>query len=309
MTRTTFHLPAFAIVASLAVSTVACTSSTQKGPEVASAADQTSFAASYPDRLDDLTKDMDDQENEARTIIASWEKVPADTGNTKDLDVKSLFEKSDRAGRSDGYVSERRDLNRVKSFFAEEKDEINRRLAGTVDHAAQQKSCDGKEMAGAAIYGMKEAIDKRIEHRLRESNEAQIILEEEGPRVDKAVQDKLEKQLDDVATASFIVHVGMADTRRELTERRSDAGRVQSTLDDAIKAENEKANDPKRPDASKRVVKARLAELQKQRQAMDGVVQKANQSLQQAEQRGKTLEKEYDEKFKALLERLQKPKS
>jgi hypothetical protein len=288
----------------IALTSAACSSSTPKGPEVASAADQSSYAETYPSRIESLTKELDDQETEARAIIASWEKIPAETGNTKDLDVRTLFEKADAAGKSSGYASERRDMNRVKAFFADEKDEIGRRVAGTVDHAAQQKGCEAKELGGAAAYGVKEAIDKRIEHRLRGSNEAQVMLDEEGPRVDKAVEDKLEKQLDDVATASFLVHVGFADTRRELAERRGDASKVQSTLDDAIKAENERAADSKRPEASKKVVKARLADLQKQRAAMDGVVTKANQSLETAEKRGKALEKEYDEKFKALLERL-----
>lgn len=302
-------LLASTLVVSTALGSVACSSSTQRGPEVASASDQTSYAAAWPDHVDGLTRQLNDQENEARAIVASWEKLPAETGNTKDIDTRALFDKAESAGKSRGYVAERRDMNGVRAFYGEEKDEIARRVAGTVEYAAKEKGCENKELGGSAVYGVKEAIDKRIEHRLRASNEGQALLEEERHKVDKAVADKLEKQLDDVASASYLVHVGIVDARAELKERYEEASRVRSTLDDAITSDNEKLADPKRAEASKKVIKARVAELGKQRAALDAVVDKARQNLAQAEARAKEIEKEYDDKWRALRGRLVAPKS
>ena len=78
---------------------------------------------------------------------------------------------------------------------------------------------------------------------------------------------------------------------------------------DGIKADNEKLADPKRAEASKKVIKARVADLTKQRGALDGVVDKARQNLDQAAARAKEIEKEYDEKWRALRDRLVTPKS
>lgn len=300
---------ATALVVSSAFGAVACSSSAQRGPEVASASDQTSYAEAWPDHVDGLVKQLNDQETEARAIVASWEKLPAETGNTKDIDTRALFEKAESAGKSRGYVSERRGMNGVRAFYNDEKDEISRRVAGTVEYAAKEKGCENKELGGSAAYGVKEAIDKRIEHRLRASNEGQTLLEEERYKVDKTVADKLEKQLDDVASASYLVHVGIVDARAELKDRYGEASRVRGTLDDAIKSDNEKLADPRRAEASKKVIKARVTELTKQRAALDGVIDKARQNLEQAEARAKEIEKEYDDKWRALRDRLVVPKS
>lgn len=273
--------------------------SNNKAPQIAGAGEQVSYAARYPDQMDTLNKQLQSDEQDARTSMDSWDKMPAEVTGAQKLDVKGMVGKADHAGKSGGYVAERRKMNDVRAFYTEEKDEIGKKVAGSVEYAAQQKGCGDKELGGAAVYGVKEAIDKRIEHRLRDANEAQVELDDHRHETDKATADKLEKRLDEIATTSYLVHVDIVDTRNQLEERRGEAGKVKSTLDKAI----EKSRSSKRPDAAKRT-----AELEKQRAAIDALDEQAKQNLQGVDERIKKLQKDYDDKLAALKDKLPKGK-
>lgn len=277
----------------------ASSSSNTKGPQIAGAGEQTSYAERYPDEVDVLTKQLQTDEQDARTAMDSWDKMPGEVSGAQKLDVKGMVGKADQAGQSAGYVGERRKMNDVKAFFVEEKDEINKKVAGSVEYAAQQKGCENKELGGAAVFGVREAVDKRIEHRLRDANEAQVELEEHRQDTDKATADKLEKRLDEVANTSYLVHVDIVDTRNALEERRGNAGKVKSTLDKAI----ERNRSSKGADAQKRT-----AELEKKRAAIDAIDAQAKTSLEGVDERIKKLQKDYDDKLAALKDKLPKGK-
>lgn len=275
------------------------TNSNNRAPQVAGSADQTSYAASYPDQIEALNKRLESDERDARTAMDSWERMPTEVSGAQKLDVKGMVGKADQAGKSGGYVGQRRKMNDVRAFYTEEKDEIGKKVAGTVEYAAQQKGCENKELGGAAVFGVKEAIDKRIEHRLHDANEAQVELDDHRHETDKATAEKLEKRLDEIATTSYLVHVDIVDARNELEERRGDASKVKSTLDKAI----EKGRSSKRPDAAKRT-----AELEKKRAAIDALDEQAKQSLQGVDERIQKLQKDYDDKLAALKDKLPKGK-
>ena len=277
----------------------AASTSNAKDPQIAGAGEQVSYAERYPEQVDGLTKQLQSDEQEARASMDSWDKLPAEVSGAQKLDVKGMVGKADEAGKSGGYVSERRRMNDVRAFYTEEKDEIGKKVAGTVEYAAQQKGCENKELGGAAVFGVKDAIDKRIEHRLRGANEAQVELDEHRHETDKATADKLEKRLDEIATTSYLVHVDVVDTRNKLEASRGDAGKVKSTLDKAI----ERSRSSKRPDAAKRT-----AELEKKRAAIDALDEQAKTSLQGVDERIKTLQKDYDDKLAALKDKLPKGK-
>lgn len=290
---------AFGIVVSILV-TAGCAQQGQgKGPQVAGAGDQVSYAARYPDELDALNKQLQTSEQDARAAMDSWDKMPGEVSGAQKLDVRRMVDKADAAGKSAGYVGERRKMDDVRAFYTEEKDEIGKKVAGTVEYAAQQKGCENKDLGGAAVFGVKEAIDKRIEKRLRESNEAQVELEEHKSETDKATAERLEKRLDEIANTSYLVHVGVVDTRNKLEERRADAGKVKSTLDKAI----ERGKQGKGEGSAKRV-----AELEKKRASIDALDEQAKSNLQGVDERIKTLQKDYDEKLKALKDKLPKGK-
>lgn len=300
MQRPLRHLvPCAAVGALVFASGCASSTSNAKSPQIAGAGEQTSYAERYPEEMDTLTKQLQSDEQDARTAMDSWDKMPGEVSGAQKLDVKGMVGKADQAGKSAGYVSERRKMNDVKAFFVEEKDEINKKVAGSVEYAAQQKGCENKELGGAAVFGVREAVDKRIEHRLRDSNEAQVELEEHRQETDKATADKLEKRLDEIANTSYLVHVGVVDTRNALEERRGDTSKVKSTLDKAI----ERNRAAKGPEAQKRA-----AELEKKRAAIDTLDAQAKTSLEGVDERIKKLQSEYKEKLEALKDKLPKAK-
>lgn len=291
-------LPSAFVFAVLA-SGCAASSSNGKGPQIAGAGEQTSYAERYPDEVDALSKRLQSDEQDARTSMDSWDKLPTEVSGAQKLDVKGMVSKADQAGKSSGYVQQRRQMNDVRAFFVEEKDEINKKVAGSVEYAAQQKGCESKDLGGAAVFGVREAVDKRIERRLRDANEAQVELGEHRADTDKATADRLEKRLDELANTSYLVHVDIVDARNQLEERRGDAGKVKSTLDKAI----ERNRAAKGAEAAKRA-----GELEKKRAALDAVDAQAKTSLEGVDERIKTLQKDYDDKLAALKDKLPKGK-
>lgn len=288
------------VLATLALSSGCVQSSSNgKAPQIAGAGEQVSYAVRYPDQVDTLTKQLQSDEQDARRAMESWDKIPGEVAGAQKLDVKGMVAKADQAGKSGGYVGERRRMNDVRAFYAEEKDEIGKKVAGSVEYAAQQKGCENKELGGAAVYGVREAIDKRIEHRLRDANEAQVELDEHRHETDKATAERLEKRLDEIATTSYLVHVDIVDTRNQLEASRGETSKVKSTLDKAI----ERSRSSKRTDAAKRT-----AELEKKRASLDTLDEQAKASLEGVDERIKQLQKDYDEKLAALKDKLPKGK-
>jgi len=261
---------------------------------VPSAADQTSYAVRYPSELDHLAKDLQQNEQDARAVMASWDAVPAELASVKDVDVRGLFVKADRAGRSSGYAAERKNDTIVRSFHREEQPEIAKKVFGYVDFAAKGKCHDAEGVPGAAVAGVKEGVDKSLERRLRDANEATAFLEDEKGTLDKPTQEKLAKRLDDAAYASYLVNVAIGETKTALAERHAEASRVRTTLDDAVKEHKAKSEDASRPEAARKASAKRADELAAARKSIDGLAEQAKVGLDQADTRIAQLKKDYD---------------
>lgn len=275
---------------------------------VPSAADQTSYAVRYPTELDRLSKELQQGEQDARAIMTSWSGVPAELATVKEVDVHELFVKADRSGKSSGYAAERKSSDLVRAFFREEQPEIAKKVVGYVDFAAKQKGHEGESLGGAAMAGVKEGVDKRLEKRLRDANEATAELVDDKGAVDKS-QEKLVKRLDDVAYASYLVHVAIGETKASLSEHHAEAARVRTTLDDAIKEQKARAEDASRPEAAKRASAQRLEELNQARKSVDALVEQAKVGLDQADARIAALAKDYETNFRELTDKLPKGKT
>ena len=271
---------------------------------VPSAADQTSYAVRYPRELDRLSKDLQQNEQDARAVMTTWESVPNDLGTVKDMDLRALFEKANRAGKSSGYASERKSYDAVRTFHHDEQGEIGKKVAGYVDFAAKGKCRDSDGLGGAAAAGVKDGIDKSLERRLRDANEATAFLEDDKGTLDKATLDKLAKRLDDAAYASYLVHVAIVETKTSLSERNNEASRVRTTLDDAIKEHKARSEDGSRPEPARKASAKRVDELTEARKSLDPLVERARIGLAEADARLVQLTKDYDAKLADLSAKL-----
>jgi len=286
----------------VAVALAGCGGGTAKAP-LPSAADQASYAMKYPSELDRLSKDLQQNEQDARAIMATWDGTASELGAAKDVDLKGLVTKADRAGKSEGYASERKSYDVVRTFHHDEQGEIGKKVYGYVDFAAKGKCQGAESLGGAAVAGVKEGVDKSLERRIRDANEATAFLEDEKG-LDKATQDKLAKRLDDVAYASYLVHVAIVDTKDKLAQRYGEASQVRSTLDQAAKEHKARSEDTSRPEAARKASAKRAEELGQARASLVGLAERAKVGLDQADARIQQLTKDYEAKLSELSQKL-----
>lgn len=279
-----------------------CSGGAAKSP-LPSAADQASYASKYPAELDRLSKDLQQNEQDARAIMASWDSAPGELAGAKDLDLKGLVAKADRAGKSEGYANERKSYDAVRAFHHDEQGEIGKKVFGYVDFASKGKCQGAENLGGAAVAGVKEGVDKSLERRIREANEATVFLDDEKG-LDKPTADKLAKRLDDVAYASYLVHVAIVDTKAALAQRYGEASQVRGTLDQAVKDQKARAEDASRPEPARKASAKRAEELGQARASIDGLAERAKVGLDQADARIQQLTKDYDAKLAELGQKL-----
>src|SRR6202044_387183 len=100
-------------------------------------------------------------------------------------------------GHSYAYVDRLRKVQATASFFETEKDELNKKLVGSVAYTAKKKGCD-ESIAGAAPPALKDAVEKQLEKELHEASEAQQLVERYHAELGKENAAALEKQADDI---------------------------------------------------------------------------------------------------------------
>ncbi|HEV8247045.1 MAG TPA: hypothetical protein VGP93_14810, partial [Polyangiaceae bacterium] len=210
----------------------------------------------------------------------------------------------DAAGKSADYASEAEKARFVTEFFDEEKAGIHRRVAGSVEYAAKQKSCDA-DLAGAAAGSVDSAVEKQLEERLRKHNEAHRYIDDHEDELGKPNQDTLRDQADEISKASFLVHVGVVQTRQELEAQIAEAGNVKSTLDKTIEESSKVQQDPKASPGAKKAASARIDAAQKAQASIDEDVKKAKASVEKIDERIKQLQDEYQKAFDELKKKIE----
>ncbi|HEU4406288.1 MAG TPA: hypothetical protein VFS43_13570 [Polyangiaceae bacterium] len=301
--RPTWHLLALALTA--LPSLAACSSSNNKEPAVASSAGQSNYAVRYPSALDGVRTDYGTKRQDAHTLTGNFARYPDELSGASAEDVWPVLQGADEAGRSGSYVQERRSLEQVRTFFNEEKDEIGRKVAGSAQYVAQQKGCSNVEVGGAANAALKDAVDKRIEKRLREHNEGHAALEKVRHKLGKDKADKLEKQADEVAEASYLVHVALPEVKAKLNAQLAEANDVKKTLDASLTSEAQFQATPGVTEGDKKASNDRVTALNKAKGEIDSVVAQGQELSKRIDADMKEAQKEYADAFAALKARWQ----
>jgi hypothetical protein len=213
--------------------------------------------------------------------------------------VLEVVDRADEDGKSYAYVERLRRVQAAGAFFEAEKDEINRKVGGSVAFVAKKKGCD-EAVAGAAVPALKEAIDKQLEKELHEGSEAHQVIERYRAELGKDNAAALEKQADDIARASFIVHIAVVEDKLRILRMVAEAEQIKKTADDTIAAEHAAQNNKKMSDADKKASDARIAEMNKSKAGIDAAVQQAQGAVPTLEDEIKKIQKEYADALDAL---------
>jgi hypothetical protein len=278
----------------------ACSSNSNKGPVIASSSGQASYAVRYSAELSDATKRVADDESNAKTLSAG---LDAQLGGLKKVDwnvVAQVVDDSDAAGKSADFVQARGDLESVRSFWTEEKDPITKKVAGNAQYAAQQANCTNADVAGAVSFSLNDSFDKELRQRLRGHNDAHVVIDRQGAALSKDDQAALEKLEDDVAEASYLVHVDIVQQRERVRALLADAEEVRKTLERFDQEESTYQAQAGRTEAERKASQDRIDVAMKAKSGIDAAVEQANAMMKDVDARIDAATKDYEDKLKAL---------
>lgn len=264
----------------------------QLEPEFASSADQPSYAKVHPARLKAVLTDFDAQLSSVDTATTEFKDYP---GELKDPDWPAVAEVVDRAdveGRSPHYVQQLEQNGEVAAFYEEEKPEIQRAVGGAAQYQVKQKGCD-VDVYSPAAHAMDKAIDKRLEERAHDKSEAHSYIAMHESKLGKTNTERLEHQADQIALASYTVHVGLVRKKNELDQLLSDASGVESTLNNRLEELKAAPPDDKAPASEKKAYEEEIAALEAAKQELGQELESAKQKAQTAEERVKQAQQKY----------------
>lgn len=271
-------------------------------PEIASSANQAGYAEGYPEALQSIMKDFGEQDDEAKTIDGELPRYPEELKNPNWSIVRSIAESADDAGRSRTYVERTRETDGAKAFFDAKKDEIGKKVAGSAQYVAKQKGCD-VEVGGTVIKALEDAVEKQIEERMREKNEAHRIIEKHRVALAKEAP-LLEKQADKITRASYLVNIEMVEAKVRLNALLLEGEQVKKTLDDSIAAERAFQGESGRTDPEKKASADRIAAMEKSRGMLDSSIQSGNETAKTMDERIQAAQKRHADAMTAMKEKI-----
>lgn len=274
----------------------------------APSSDQPGYAARYPDTMAKVRGRYAEQESRARRAMGTFGQFPAELDKPSWPDVLKVYEAADAAGKSSEYVSRLHEANTVNEFFTEEKEEINKKVAGAAQYTAKQKGCTA-DLYGSTSGALEKAVEKQLEKRLRERNEAHRYIDENEDALGKPNREKLEKQADEISLSSYLVNVAGEETKQELTDLVAEANDVKSTLERTITESKAVAADAKRSDNDKKKATARAEAAEKAKGRIDQETQEAQKLLEEIDKRNQALKDEYQKAFDELKKKTEEKAS
>jgi chromosome segregation ATPase len=300
------NLRTVALCISLATVPLALGCEDQKRPTVVtSSTGQSAYAARYPEELGASRAKIDAAEAKNHEVTQKFGNYPDEVKDpTSCSHYATVVDLADQAGTSSAYVDRLQETQGTAAFFKDEKDEISRQVAGAANYAAKQKGCEGADPGGAASHALDKSVEKQLQKRLRERNEAQLYIEDNQEALGKQNLDKLRDQVDDISLASYQAKVEVPQTRERMQDLVNEASEVKSTLDRTIKESQEIQADPKRSDADKAAAKKRADSAEAAKNKLDAEVQQAQQAIKDLEQREKKIKDEYNQALDALKKKI-----
>ncbi|MEO7036588.1 MAG: hypothetical protein ABI548_21760 [Polyangiaceae bacterium] len=275
--------------------------SSEPKPAFASAANESSYAEHYPASLAARRTGYAADEAHARETFGAFSNYPSALSAPDGQQVLAVVTRADAAGKSGSFAVQMDEQSNVSAFFSDEKDTLNQKVGGAAAYAAKQKECTA-DVASPAVGALDHGIEKAQQDRLRRHNEAQRYIEDHQDALGKANLEKLQKQADDIALASYLVHVRVKEIKVELTRLVAEASAVKKTLaqsdaDAQVVLSSATASKSAKATAQTRSTAAKTATT-----GLDSEVDQAKQALKDMDARSDKLEKDYS----AALDSLEK---
>jgi hypothetical protein len=278
---------------------------TQQEPALyASSAGEASYAERYPAMLAALRNGHFEAEKQAYTLSGEFSKYPDELKDPSWAAVEDVVEKADEAGKGADYAAGMGEGQAVRTFYTEERDTLRQKVGGSAEHAAKEKSCD-VELYGPIGGALDRSVDQQLEERLHERSAAHRAIEDHQDALGKPNLDKLEKQADSIALASYLVHVRLPQTKREVDARLADASQVKSTLERTQEESKAVLDDPNASKGAKDLAQKRADAARTAQASLDSEVEQAKKLGEELEQRAKAAQDQYQKAKDGLIQAIQ----
>ncbi len=288
------------LVAALALSAAAGCAAPKPEPEIASAASQESYAVGYPQALTEATTSFSQIQSEIRSELGQFPSYPGKLKDPGWARVSDVLTRANQAGKSSAYVARMRRVEGAFEFFSTEKEEINRKVAGSAQFVVKKKGCDA-EIGGTVAASLKDTVDKQLEKELRDANEAHHLIERYRIALGKENAAALEPQADAVSRASYLVHVQLVEDKLRVQRMLAEADEVQRTFDASLAAERSFQAEKRTTPAEKKASEDRVAEINKSRALLDSAVKQGSSLLPNLDEQVQAMAREYDDALAKLL--------
>lgn len=282
---------------------LAACSSSGKGPVLVTSGDQAPYALGYADELTAANKAFTDAQTQEKTLSAG---LGARVDELKKVDwdrVLVVVDESDKAGKSADYADAHAEADAVKAFWDADKDAITSKVVGNAQHTVKEAGC-GADVAGPIAFSLNDAIAKQQQKRLRGKNEAFVMLERYKVSLGPQNVAALEKLGDDIAQASYDVHVLMVVEGERLRRLAADKDSAKKTIDRFVKEEAAFQAEPGRTDPEKKASADRVTAANKSKAEIDGAASQAEQLSKQMDASIDAATKDYEAALKALRSKI-----
>jgi hypothetical protein len=264
--------------------TLGCGGAPKPEPEIAPSVDEATYALDYPATLTGLVTQLGSREADAKRAREGWSKLPAELGGVDKKAVLSIVRKANRAGRSRAYVERRREFDGTNDFYGEARDTLTKKPAGAAQYVVKQKGFD-VDVGSPVVHAVEESYGKALEKRLRAHNEAFVDIERLREGAGKEKTALLEQRADEIAFASYVVHIDLVERKVRIRAMLEEAEGVKKTLERTAEEERAFQNEGKRSASEKKASEERLTAVRSALGRIDAAVTQGKTLSEGLEQR------------------------
>lgn len=272
-------------------------------PETASSADSAGYAAGYPASLNTALTTYTEQTAKAKENDTAFAGYSAAAGEADPAVLRAVYLEADKTGRGQAYADKTEEVRAVRAFFDREKEDISRRINGSVQAAKEKASCSCElDTYGAVSYALKDGVDKRLEKSLQETGEQHLLIERNEKALGKKNVETVATQADTIAWTAHVVFVSLPTLYEDMSRMASESKKVKKTLEAAIADERVREADASLSKAEKKESKKRIQALEDAKNAVDVFVSEAERLVLKAETEIPAVRAEYEKAFDNLID-------
>jgi hypothetical protein len=253
----------------LSAATPAVAAKPKPEPVIASAARFGGYAVAFPAAVETAMGELAARRGELTALL---DRFPADREAIKDpaalAIVAELVAAADLSGRSWAYVEEARQVDGVSGFLDTEGNDVSRKIAAANEAVATESSCT-LDLYGSTSGALKTGSGKQQLERTRASNEAFFLIERYRGPLTRGDVTALMKLADDVARASYLVHIERVEEKVRLRRLAGEVDDVKRAADDVIAAETAWQATEGQTEAEKKASQARIEAARASRDKVD----------------------------------------